>query len=255
MANIQKQTKKQTVRDLMKSDQFKNEIKTALDGVMSEERFLRVALTATLKTPKLLQCTEESLCQALLDCASLGLEPDGRRAYLIPYGPKAELMVDYKGIVELVMRNGDVKRLHADLVYENDIFENNRGEIKRHSIQYGKDRGEIICVYAEATFPDGSTKSEVMDVAQINKIRDASSAKASDPWRKHWGEMAKKTVFKRLSKWLPLSPKVRDASDYNDEDIVLKAKPVVAAPVFESNFLPEEIDEVPMQIEEVKNDG
>ena len=240
MTEVQKQTKKQNVRDLMKSEQFRNEIKSALDGVMNEERFLRVALTTTLKTPKLQQCSQESICQALLDCASLGLEPDGRRAYLIPYGPKAELMVDYKGIVELVMRNGDVKRIHADLVHENDIFENNRGEITRHSIQYGKDRGEIICVYAEATFPDGTTKAEIMDVSQINKIRDASSAKTSEPWVKHWGEMAKKTVFKRLSKWLPLSPKVREATDYGDDDPVTNAQPVVAPPVFESNFLPEE---------------
>ena len=30
--------------------------------------------------------------------------------------------------------------------------------------------------------------------------------------------MAKKTVFKRLSKWIPQSPEMRQAIDYDDED-------------------------------------
>ena len=232
----------------MKSEQFASEIQSALPSVLTKDRFLRVALTTLQKTPQLQKCDEASLCQAMLDCASLGLEPDNRRAHLIPYGKNVQLIVDYKGLVELVMRNGDVKRLHADVVHENDSFEYDRGEVKRHVIHFGKDRGEIICVYAEATLSDGTTKAEVMDVTQINEIRDASKAAKSGPWVNHWGEMAKKTVFKRLSKWLPLSPEVRDAAEADEVDPIINAKPVVAAPVFdEADFLPPETDEIPME--------
>jgi len=34
-----------------------------------------------------------------MNCSALGLEPDGRRAHLIPYGRDVQLIVDYKGIV------------------------------------------------------------------------------------------------------------------------------------------------------------
>ena len=245
MANTQKTTKKTTVRELMKSEQFSAEIATALPSVMTSDRFLRVALTTILKVPKLQTCTQESVCQALLDCASLGLEPDNRRAHLIPYGDKAQLIVDYKGLVELVHRNGDVRKLHADIVREKDSFEYDRGEVKQHLIDFGKDRGEPVCVYCIATLKNGETVSEVMDVGDINAIRDQAKAGKSGPWVDHWGEMAKKTVFKRLAKWLPMTPETRAAAEYGDDDPVANAKPVIAAVFDDADFLPEP-DEIPM---------
>ena len=58
----------------MKSEQFASEIQSALPSVLTKDRFLRVALTTLQKTPKLQKCDEASLCQAMLDCASLGLD-------------------------------------------------------------------------------------------------------------------------------------------------------------------------------------
>ena len=45
-----------------------------------------------------------------------------------------------------------------------------------------------------------------MTVEDVNKIKTRSKAGNSGPWVTDYDEMAKKTVFKRLSKWLPLSP-------------------------------------------------
>ena len=242
MNEVQKTNKKtevKTVRELLKDEQFGAEIATALPSIMTGDRFLRVALTTLQKVPKLQTCSQSSLCQALLDCASLGLEPDNRRAHLIPYGNNVQLIVDYKGVVELVMRNGDVRKLHADIVCESDVFEYDRGEVTRHSIAFGKDRGKPIAAYCIATLKSGETSAEVMTVDEINTIRDKAKAGKSGPWVDHWGEMAKKTVFKRLAKWLPMTPEVKAAAEYGD-DPVINAKPVVAAPIFDgADFLPE----------------
>jgi recombination protein RecT len=249
MNEVQKTNKKTTVRELLKDEQFGAEIATALPSIMTGDRFLRVALTTLQKVPKLQNCSQASLCQALLDCASLGLEPDNRRAHLIPYGNNVQLIVDYKGVVELVMRNGDVRKLHADIVCESDAFEYDRGEVTKHSIAFGKDRGKPIAAYCIATLKSGETSAEVMTVDEINAIRDKAKSGKSDPWVNHWGEMAKKTVFKRLSKWLPMTPEVKAAAEYGDDDPVAKAKPVVAAPVFdEADFLPE-VDAITMNDE------
>jgi hypothetical protein len=40
--------------------------------------------------------------KALLDLSTFGLEPDGRRAHLIPFGDEVQLILDYKRLVELV---------------------------------------------------------------------------------------------------------------------------------------------------------
>jgi len=241
MEKLQKTTKKSTVRELMRSEQFSAEIATALPSIMTSDRFLRVALTTLQKVPKLQTCSQESLCQALLDCASLGLEPDNRRAHLIPYGNNVQLIVDYKGVVELVLRNGDVRKLHADIVCEGDVFNYDRGEVTKHSIAFGKDRGKPIAAYCIATLKSGETSAEVMTVDEINAIRDKAKAGKSGPWVEHWGEMAKKTVFKRLAKWLPMTPEVKAAAEYGDDDAFANAKPVVASPVFDADFLPDEI--------------
>ncbi len=39
------------------------------------------------------------------------------------------------------------------------------------------------------------------------------------PWESDWGEMAKKTVFRRCSKWLTLSPEIREAAE-RDDDVI-----------------------------------
>ena len=56
-----------------------------------------------------------------------------------------------------------------------------------------------------------------MSVDEIEAIRRRSKAGNSGPWVTDWNEMAKKTVFRRLTKWLPLSPEFRDAVEADDE--------------------------------------
>lgn len=212
MANIEKRN---DIRSLLTGDKFKTEVARALPKHLTPDRFIRVALTTMTKTPKLAQCTQESFFNALLSLSQLGLEPDGRRAHLIPYGNQCQLIVDYKGLVELAMRSGNVSNIHADIVCENDTFEYDKGEIKVHKIDFKQPRGEMYAAYAICRFKDGTEKTEVMTKEEVEAIRKRSKAGSAGPWVTDWNEMAKKTVFRRLSKWLPLSPEQRDVLDHD----------------------------------------
>lgn len=201
-----------------------------LPKVCTPQRFMRVAISCLKKDGKLLDAVQtvegkKSLAEAFMKCAELGIEPDGRRAYLIPYKNKVTLIFDYKGIVELAMRSGQISNVHADKVCEHDEFEYDIGEIKKHRIDFKNPRGEAYAYYAVITFKDGSRKTEVMSRIEVDEIKKRSSAwgawlqyKKQGPWNTDYDEMAKKTVFKRASKWLPLSPEAKQAIDLDNDD-------------------------------------
>jgi recombinational DNA repair protein RecT len=57
-----------------------------------------------------------------------------------------------------------------------------------------------------------------MSRAEVEGIRARSKAGAKGPWVTDWSEMAKKTIFRRLSKWLPLSAEIQDGRTIQDID-------------------------------------
>lgn len=230
--NVPATTKKKgDVRSMLESESFQKAMAQVLPTHITPDRFVRVAIAATTRTPKLLQCTPQSLLNAMMTLSQFGIEPDGRRAHLIPYENRragiveCQLIIDYKGLVELAMRSGMVRRIHADAVCENDEFEYDVGRVVKHRVNFRQPRGKAYAYYAMVEFKDGSDKAEVMPLEDILAIRDGSQgwqafkkgyAKQS-PWQSHEGEMCKKTVFRRLTKWMVLSPEFRDAVAREDE--------------------------------------
>lgn len=214
-----------SIRHLLEGDAFRQQVSKSLPTHLKPDRFIRIALTTMMRTPKLAECDQASFFNSLLTLSQLGIEPDGRRAHLIPFNNtkrrlvECQLIVDYKGLAELAMRSGVVSNLHADVVCENDVFEYDCGEIKSHRIDFRKPRGAVYAAYAICRFKDGSSKCDVMDRESVEAIRARSRAGNNGPWVTDWNEMAKKTVFRRLSKWLPLSPEFRDALEADDDDL------------------------------------
>jgi recombination protein RecT len=181
------------------------------------ERFIRIFSTQLSKVPKIADCSQSSLLNALVDCASLGIEPDGRRAHLIPYGQNVQLIIDYKGLVEIVLRDDNIQYVHADVVCENDEFEVNLGKVETHRPNLKGDRGKPIVFYAFAEFSNGAKKFEIMNADEVEAIRQKSNGKNSTPWKDHFNEMGKKTAFRRLTKWLPLKGEVQEVIQKVDE--------------------------------------
>ena len=205
--------KPQGLKGWLMSPQFAEQIAVACGDAIDPKHFIRVALTAVNKNPKLADCTKESVLQCCLDAASFGVETNGRDAHLIPYGKQCTLIIDYKGYVRLVMNTGLVSNIHADVVCENDEFEYNLGEVKKHVIDLRKPRGPMYAAYCIVTMKDGTKKAEVMSKDEIDAIRRRSRSGSSGPWVTDTSEMQKKTVFRRLQKWLPLSPEVQEKLD------------------------------------------
>lgn len=223
-----------TVEQWLRDPGMVAELGKTLPAHITPDRFARVALTAMQRVPKLRECTQASVMRCLMDCSSLGIEPDGRRAHLIPYGNECKLIIDYKGMVELVRRSGDVAKIHADIVCDNDQFEVDLGTVTRHVISYREPRGNIYAVYAMATLRDGSVQCAVMTKDEVEAIRKTSKSGTSGPWVSHWAEMAKKTAFRRLCKWLTLSPEIRTAIEIDDRHtgiVETSARTVEALPV------------------------
>ena len=95
------QKRQLTIRDQLESPKFRDEIAKALPKHLTPDRFIRVAVSALTRTPKLKECEPVSLFGAMLTLSQLGIEPDGRRAHLIPFGDRPrgceewQLIIDY----------------------------------------------------------------------------------------------------------------------------------------------------------------
>jgi recombination protein RecT len=215
------------IRTLISSDAYKKQFAMALPKHLKAERFIRIALTALTRTPKLAECTQASLVSCLLDLSQLGLEPDGRKAHLIPYGDKCTLIVDYKGLVELARRSGEISDIHADVVCDGDFFEysfGSGGTLTHRPAM--KNRGAIIAAYSYVSLKDGTASYEVMSVDEIKAIQKRSKAGTMGPWISDFNEMAKKTVFRRHSKWLPISSERFQAAWEKDQDRPVEIKTI-----------------------------
>jgi len=211
-------TELSTLKQTLTSDKMREQFAAALPKHLTPERFTRIAITALTRTPKLVECTQASLMRCLLDLSSLGLEPDGRRAHLIPYKDQCTLIIDWKGLAELAMRSGIIAKLHADTICENDDFAYDLGEITRHVVNWKAPRGAMYAAYAMAVTKDGAKFCAVMTKDEIDAVRQRSRSSNNGPWVTDYNEMAKKTAFRRLSKWLPLSAEFRDALDKDQDE-------------------------------------
>jgi len=248
IATAPTQKRQLTIRDRLNSPDQIAEIARAMPKHCSADRMARIAISALNRTPKLELCTQLSFFKCLMDLSQWGLEPDGRRAHLIPYknnkasdasrkkgGPdvyECSLIIDYKGLVELAYRSGVTKNINADIVHEGDIFAYSKGKIIDHVPHFLRrdadkpaDRGAIYAVYCEIELAGGTTKTEVLSTDEVEAVRKRSKAGKDGPWVTDWAEMAKKTAFRRASKWVPLSAEVIDAMEGDDDTIDVESTP------------------------------
>jgi recombination protein RecT len=209
-------TKIDTLRDLL--EKAKSGIAAILPQHLTIERQLKIALMTTGKSKDLLECSAASILQCVVTASQLGLEPGGPlgHAYLVPYKGMATFIVGYRGLVELVRRSGTVTAFSAHIVYEKDEFLVELGTVGCivHRPYLGAESpGLVVAAYAVARFTDGSMQFDVMTRAQVDGIRKRSRASANGPWVTDYEEMAKKTVARRLCKYLPMAVQVAEALD------------------------------------------
>lgn len=221
-----------TVKDLL--TRFRPQLESALPKHVTIDRLMGAALAAVNKQPLLLECRPESLLRALYQCAQLGLEPDTPLglAYLVPYGKQVQFIPGYRGLISLARRSGNITGIESRIVYEKDRFEVCFG-LKPELIHFPAydeaDRGKIRLVYSIARFRRGEEPQvEIMNKPQIDGIMKRSAAGDRGPWGTDYEEMARKTVVKRLCKYLPLSIDLAQAIELDNQAETGKNQEIMA---------------------------
>lgn len=193
----------------------KKEVEAALPKHLTSDRLLRIAMTEARKVPKLLECTQASFLGAIIQAAQVGLEPGGAlgHCYLVPYGREVQLIVGYRGFLELANRSDRVSSVIARAVYDGDqfSFEFGLNESLVHKPGDASKRGQLTHVYCVVTMKDGAKMFDVMAKAEVDAVRTRSKASGSGPWVSDYEAMAKKTVVRRLFKFMPASIEIQKA--------------------------------------------
>ena len=212
-----------SVRHLLVNDEARQQLATVAAKHMNPERMMRLMANAVRTTPKLGECNPLSLLGALMTCASIGLEPNTvlGHAYLIPFKNDVQLVIGYKGLVDLARRSGHITSISSGVHYDDDEFweyeEGTEAKLRRVP---GPEEGKKLHAYAIAQFKDGGHAYVVLPWARVMKIRDNSDGWKSavrynktqrSPWFTHEDEMAKKTAVRALAKMLPLSTEMASA--------------------------------------------
>ncbi len=191
---------------------------------LTPDRLMRVAIATMSRTPKLLECTPASLLNSVMQAAQLGLEPGSAlgECYLVPYKTTCQLIVGYRGLISLARRSGQIASIEAHVVHQKDKFNCRYGIDAKldHEPDWSADPGPMVAVYAVAKLTDGSVQTEVMTKAQVDAIRKRSKSANDGPWVTDYNEMARKTVVRRIAKYLPLSVEMAEALALEDGDEV-----------------------------------
>ncbi|MDL5055920.1 recombinase RecT [Geitlerinema calcuttense] len=224
---IAKVTDKGTLEGILNGEAFQKTLETVLPKHLTPERVVKMALVAASRQPRLWECTKESILQSIMKSAELGLDCSGTlgRAYLVPYynskisAYECQFIPGYQGLIELARRSGNIARIESRVVYERDTFNVEYGLDQKlsHTPCMTGDRGAMTCVYAVAELTDGSRQIEVMTMEEVDAIRSRSKAKDNGPWKTDYPEMARKTVIRRIAKYLPLSTELEKAFEADDQ--------------------------------------
>jgi len=179
---------------------------------ITPSQFKNIVINEVKKSEQMQQAflhNPASLFASILLCAELGLNPsaDVGEFYFLPFGKKITPILGYKGVINLILRSGEISKIWSEIVYEDDDFEYELGLEPKltHIPNLERDNKNIKYVYAVAKLTNGElmfkvmSKKEIMEIVQMSKYPNQLYGSNKDPQ----GWMYKKTVIKQLSKTLP----------------------------------------------------
>jgi recombination protein RecT len=203
----------------------KPQIAAILPKHLTPERMVALATLAATKTPKLKECTPLTLFNAIVNASKLGLEI-GTQAHLVPFrnskanATECVMIPDYRGLISLAIRSGHVRHIDARAVYTGDEFDYQLGTdpkiVHKPKFDAPHVQQNIIAFYAVAHLDDDAVGFEVMSKAEVDAIRGRSRASQDGPWVTDYEAMGKKTVVKRLAKFLPQTPQMAAAVELDN---------------------------------------
>lgn len=230
--------------DSFKQELFKNHYNTLVNFMKNEDnakKFMSAVVYSVQKTPKLLECKRESLMNAFMTCAELGMYPSSAswECYILPYEKKkqvwtnwiteridAQFQLWYQWLITLFYRSW-LQAIRSEIIRENDKFEYINWQVK-HTVDIfksQKERWKPMWAYVIATI-NNQEIAKAMNADDILKFKTFSKSASSSysPWNETkdpelW--MWKKTVIKQLAKLLPKNETISKAVEIDNQDSII----------------------------------
>ncbi len=248
VANSLAKTQKTGMAAYLTQDAVKKQINSVVGG-KNGTRFISSIVSAVQTTPKLQECSNQSILSAALLGEALNLSPSPQlgQFYMVPFNNKgvkeAQFQLGYKGYVQLAVRSGYYKRLNVLAIKEGELvhYDPLNEEIEVNLIEDDMVREETPTAgyyamfeyengfrktmywsrrkmmahaekYSQAFKMNGAGKS--LELLEARKIPEKEMWKYSSFWFKDFDGMALKTMLRQIiSKWGIMSIDLQTALD------------------------------------------
>jgi recombination protein RecT len=191
---------------------------------ITPSQFTQVVLSEIKKNDKLLQAfidNPSSMFASILAGAEVGLIPSDMLGefYLIPrnmkqsdgkYKQTITPLIGYKGLMNILLRSGDITRIHTEVVYEGDEFTPIYGLepniVHKPNFEVPRTADKIRYAYAVAKSKSGEYQFAVMTRSEIEAVKNLSKYPNELYFNDKMGInrwMERKVVLVQLAKMLP----------------------------------------------------
>ena len=194
-----------TINELLKTDAVQ---KRFIEVTGKNPAAFTSAVLNIVNGNKLLKdCEPNSILTAAVMAASLNLQinPSFGEAYIVPFKGQATFQVGYQGYVQLALRTGQYKKIHAGVIHEGEIRGVN--PLTGEFVIGEKISEKVVGYVAHFELINGFSKTLYMTREEIeNHAKNYSQSYQSDKnkswsiWAKNFDKMATKTVLKLLLK-------------------------------------------------------
>jgi len=211
----------------------------ALSGGIDREAFKHACVVAANELEK--ECTPQSVLMACYNSARMELAPGKQQglAYFVPFKGECQLIVGYRGFIELAYRNAFLRQFHADVVYAGEDWDyhiDEHGARLRHvpELERTEATGKtdtIVAAYCVWTNTNGGTGVRVVPGSTVAKRYNDRS----DAWKYHYHQQAAKTAIRSASKAWRMTPQLQRAVALEDAlDMGVPQSSMVSVPEFPS---------------------
>lgn len=184
--------KKRDILDLIRDPKTVKAMQSVATKHLTAERLLTIVINSIAKTPKLAQCSPQSVLGAAMTAQALGLEPNTplQHCFLIPYTRRykegnawksmveCQFQIGYRGFIALAERSPKFVELQAEAIHDGDTFEHQIGS--ESFLRYTKalrDRGPLIGSFMYVRYRGEHGEGQqavVLPLDEILKIREKS---------------------------------------------------------------------------------
>jgi recombination protein RecT len=201
-------------------------VSNAISDKAKAARFITSLITLCSINPELQNCDKATLVSAALNAETLGLPLNNQMGfgYVLPYKDNklgrivAQFQVGWRGLIQLMIRSGQMKRIHVTEVRNGELVKFNPivNEFEFAYIVNEKERikAPVIGYYCFFETTNGYVQDlywtrEKMELhAQEYSpgyAKDLEKGTSYTFWSKDFDAMAKKTMLKQISKFAPMS--------------------------------------------------